>query len=97
MKRDQAHALLSQAQAGCDVSEREILSALRVTGDLSGVAYWRAIQEYDTPSTSAFRLHKHLLETARQTIADAKIGTVDDEYVIDWAETIVRQNQRAAP
>lgn len=92
MNREEAHALLSEAQAGCNVSERQILAALRVTGDLSGVGAWRAMQEDDPLSPSAEKLHRHLITTARQSLLQAGMGHVTDEFAIQWAEQLLRQN-----
>lgn len=89
-----AHRLLDAARAGADVSEAEIMRCLAETGDLSGISRWRA--EHAADPVSADRLHRHLLATSREILAESGFENVDDDFAIEWAETLLRQNRRQA-
>lgn len=87
----QAHHLLDAARQGAQVSEAQILRCLRETGDLSDLGFWRAKNCGGEPM-NVDDLHRHLLVTGRQILADAGYGLVSDEFAIQWAEMLLRQN-----
>ncbi len=85
-----AHRLLDAARAGADVSESQIMQCLAETGDLAGISSWHPERQFEP--ISAERLHRHLLATSRQILAEAGFEGLSDDFAIEWAETLLRQN-----
>lgn len=92
MSTREAHKILDAARAGADISVASIMRSLRETGDLDGIRFLGGSVEL--PST-ARQLHATLLANARALLRQHNADHVDDEFALEWAEIILRQNRQA--
>lgn len=88
MNRDEAHRMLSAARLGADIPDATVTQCLQATGDLDGSYPFGP----DEPNSAVVAMHVRLLRTARSILAGRGHKDVSEEFALEWAETMLRQN-----